>query len=52
MKHVHDEHNIPKNGYLTFGNLSRSVDRKDAQCLESDFLSVPSFLSLSVTIQG
>ena len=40
---TYDEHNISKNDYLISVNLSRSVDRKDAQCLESDFLSVPSF---------
>ena len=40
---TYDEHNIKKIGYLTFVNLSRSVDRKDAQCLESDFLLVPSY---------
>ena len=42
-KCTYDEHNISKNGYLTFVKLSRSVDGKAASCLESDFLSVPSF---------
>ena len=40
---TYDEHNISKNVYLISVNLSRSVDRKHLQGLESDFLSVPSF---------
>ena len=40
---TYDEHNISKNVYLISVNLSRSVDTKHLQGLESDFLSVPSF---------
>ena len=40
---TYDKHNISKNDYLISVNLSRSIDRKDTQCLESDFLSIPSF---------
>ena len=40
---TYDEHNISKNVYLISVSLSRSVDRKHLQGLESDFLSVPSF---------
>ena len=40
---ANDVHNISKSDYLTFVNLSRSIDRKHLQGLESNFLLVPSF---------